>query len=109
MFDQLLPYQQHLHRLSISATEISTNMFRLIPPSLVHFEIQSFNHVGSFIFSQRLIEPLLDPSLEFGALESLVLYDSADAWLEENVEAMAQACEARGIRFTFLPDEEMAH
>ncbi|ORY89798.1 hypothetical protein BCR35DRAFT_300291 [Leucosporidium creatinivorum] len=108
IFDQLLPYQQHLQRLSISATEISTNIFRLIPPSLVNLEIQSFNHVGSFIYSQHLIDHLLDPSLDLGALESLVLYDSADAWVEENVEAMRHACEARGIRFTFLPDEEMS-
>ena len=108
IFDLLLPLQKNLGHLIVSATDVSTNLFRLLPPNLAIVDIQSFNHVGSFVFSHRLIDHLRDPNVKLESLKTLTVHDAAEGWKEEDVSALGKACEARGIRFLFYPDDEMS-
>lgn len=107
VFDRLLPHYIQLERLFISATDISTNLLRLLPPCLRDLDIQSFNHHGLFAFSQSLILALQDDSLLF-SLETLTVHDATEVWEEENVDAMRETCRSRGIEFYFRPDSEGA-
>ncbi|GAA5868802.1 hypothetical protein JCM8547_002832, partial [Rhodosporidiobolus lusitaniae] len=105
IFDRLLPFYAQLETLSISATELSSSVFRLIPPSLLALEIQAFNHVSTFIYTPQLAADLRNPAYATG-LKSLRVHDAAEAWDEQDIHSLAAACEARGIDFTFRPDSE---
>jgi hypothetical protein len=107
IFDRLLPHYHQLERLFTSATEISTNLFRLLPPCLRDLEIQSFNHHGTFGYSNTLLTALQDESLEFH-LKTLTVHDAAEVWDEDSVLAIRAACRVRGIMFYFKPDSEGA-
>lgn len=107
IFDRLLPHYHQLEKLSVSATEVSTNLLRLLPPCLKDLEVQSFNHHGTFMFSNVLLLALKDESIEF-KLETFTVLDAAEVWEAENVELVRSACRARGIIFQFLPDSEGA-
>lgn len=107
IFDRLLPHYQQLERLSVSATEVSTNLFRLLPPCLRDLEVQSFNHHGTFVYSNVLLLALRDQSFNF-TLETFTVHDAAEVWEEESVELVRAACRSRGITFFFKPDSEGA-
>lgn len=107
IFDRLLPHYEQLERLFVSATEISTNLFRLLPPCLRDLEVQSFNHHGTFVFSRVVLLALQDASLDF-RLETFTVHDAAEVWEEDSIAAMRVACRARGISFFFKPDSEGA-
>lgn len=61
VFDRVLPYFTRLEKFSVSASEVSIDLFRLLPPCVRHVRIQAFNHLASFYYSGRLIECLEDP------------------------------------------------
>ncbi|GAA6003228.1 hypothetical protein JCM10207_001810 [Rhodosporidiobolus poonsookiae] len=105
IFDRLLPSYTHLESLRVSATEVSFYVFRLIPPSLAHLEIQAFNHVSTFVFSPQLLLDLANPANASG-LRSFSVHDAAEAWDERDIAALRQACEKRGIDFWFRPDSD---
>jgi hypothetical protein len=49
LFDRVLPLCTQLESLFVSASEISINLFTLIPPSLKYLRIQAYNvsrHLG---------------------------------------------------------------
>lgn len=47
VFDYLLPFYSQLKHLTVSATEISSELFRIgLPPKLLSLTIQAFNHKG---------------------------------------------------------------
>ncbi|GAA5991135.1 hypothetical protein JCM11641_004042 [Rhodosporidiobolus odoratus] len=105
IFDRLLPSFTSLETISVSATEISTSVFRLVPPSLLALEVQAFNHVSTFVYAPQLVEDLRNPRYAPG-LKSLVIHDAAEAWEAEHIEELARACEEREVEFTFFPDSE---
>ncbi|GAA5977017.1 hypothetical protein JCM11641_002228 [Rhodosporidiobolus odoratus] len=104
-FDRLLPSLTSLEVLSVSATEISTSVFRLIPPSLLALEVQAFNHVSTFVYHPDLIADLRNPRYSVG-LKSLRVHDAAEAWEVEHIQELTRACEEREIEFAFRPDSE---
>jgi hypothetical protein len=47
VFDHLLPFYSELVHLTVSATEISNELFRIgLPPKLESITVQAFNHKG---------------------------------------------------------------
>ncbi|GAA6029508.1 hypothetical protein JCM8097_003713 [Rhodosporidiobolus ruineniae] len=105
IFDRLLPYYSQLEHLAVSATEVSTNVFRLLPPTLTSLEIQAFNHVSTFLYTDQLVEDLREPMYAQG-LSSLRVNDAAEAWEGPDIQSLREACEARGIDFIFRPDSD---
>ncbi|BGP13627.1 hypothetical protein JCM10213v2_001559 [Rhodosporidiobolus nylandii] len=105
IFDRLLPSYTRLETLAISATELSSSVFRLLPPSVEALEIQAFNHVSTFRFTPGLAADIRDSRYATG-LKSLRVHDAAEAWEEEHIQALEEACEARGIVFYFRADTE---
>lgn len=59
-----------------------------------------------FVYSDRLVESLLDPRTNVGNLKTLAVFDQAEAWSNYQAAKMHEACQARGIRFHFFPDSE---
>ncbi|ORY86054.1 hypothetical protein BCR35DRAFT_302706 [Leucosporidium creatinivorum] len=109
LFDQLFalePTYEQLESLSVAATDISCEALRILPPCLRHLEISSFSDFSLFTFSDRLLEVMRDSSIRFH-LETLTVRDVLDCWgAEGNIKKMTEACKARGIVFTFLPEED---
>lgn len=109
LFDQLFalePSYEQLESLSVAATDISCEALRRLPPCLRHLEISSFSDFSLFTFSDRLLEVMRDSSIRFH-LETLTVRDVLDCWgTEGNIRKMTEACKARGIVFTFLPEED---
>ncbi|GAA6059469.1 hypothetical protein JCM10212_005408 [Sporobolomyces blumeae] len=103
LFDILLPRYRRLISLSVTATEISFRLFRLVPPTLRHLEIQSPNHKAAFVFDQQLIRDLSDPTLAIH-LETFIVRDAASAYDPDDIQSFYEHCTARGIIFTFQPD-----
>lgn len=58
--DRVLPRCTALERLFVSASEISINVFIIVPPCLKHLRIQAYNHLATFYFTGRLIAHLED-------------------------------------------------
>ncbi|GAA5990593.1 hypothetical protein JCM11641_007797 [Rhodosporidiobolus odoratus] len=106
LFDRLLPAYIKLETLAVSATEISTDVFRLLPASLKSLTIQAFNHVSTFIYTPQLVSDLAVAQYAKG-LESLSVHDAAEAWDEVEIGNLRQACEKRGVLFYFRPDSEV--
>ncbi|KAL8286295.1 hypothetical protein RQP46_004783 [Phenoliferia psychrophenolica] len=104
-FDRLLPHFEKLTRLFISATEISSDFLRLLPPTLRHLTIRSFNPRSTFTFSERMVKCLRDLSLEL-FLETFTVRDVVEDWEEEDLQVMVDACRARGIEFVLVPDSD---
>ncbi|KAL8293134.1 hypothetical protein RQP46_000828 [Phenoliferia psychrophenolica] len=104
-FDRLLPHFSRLERLYVSGTEISSNFFRLLPPCLRHLTIRSLNPRAIFGYSQVLIDALKDPLLQI-SLRTFTVRDILEAWEDDELDAMARACRARGIVFVLIPDAE---
>lgn len=105
VFDFLLPFYTELKVLTVSATEISYGLFNVgLPPKLETIVVQSFNHKGSFVYSDSMVDAL-HSGADVGALKTLVVYDEAQAWEEDMVEKLDGACRSRGIQFRFFPDE----
>ncbi|GAA6036990.1 hypothetical protein JCM8097_005494 [Rhodosporidiobolus ruineniae] len=107
IFDRLLPYYTQLEHLAVSATEVSTNVFRLLPPTLTSLEIQAFNHVSTFLYTDQLVDDLREPMYAQG-LRRLRVNDAAEAWEAPDIQSLREACEARGIDFIFRPDSEVS-
>ncbi|BGP13618.1 hypothetical protein JCM10213_007794 [Rhodosporidiobolus nylandii] len=105
IFDRLLPMYTQLETLSVSATEVSAEVFRLIPPSLKSLEVQAFNHVSMFRFTPQMVQDLATPVFAKG-LKSVRVHDAAEAWEELDIAQLKTACETRGIEFWFHADSE---
>ncbi|GAA5900799.1 hypothetical protein JCM6882_007667 [Rhodosporidiobolus microsporus] len=106
LFDRLVSVYPRLETVSISATELSPSVIRLLPPSLAALEIQAFNHVSTFVFTPQLVTDLKDVRFAIG-LKSLRVHDAAEAWAEEDIESLRGACRARGIEFHFDVDSSI--
>ncbi|KAL8293188.1 hypothetical protein RQP46_000882 [Phenoliferia psychrophenolica] len=104
-FDRLLPHFRRLERLYVSGTEISSNFFRLLPPCLRHLTIRSLNPGAIFGYSQVLIDALKDPLLQI-SLQTFTVRDILEEWEDDELDAMARACSARGIDFLLIPDSK---
>lgn len=101
--DRLLPHFTRLTNLVVSATEISNRLFPLLPMCLRHLEIRSFGPRSLFYFDDCLLDSLEDEALDI-RLETLVVRDVLSEWDEDELEELSDACLARGVRFSFLPD-----
>ena len=93
-FNRILPHFQQLEYLSISATEISAEALRTLPPSLTHLEIESITDFPHFDFSEFLLRTIA--STHF-TLRSLIIHD--DSWHPDEAEEVRVACASRGIQF----------
>lgn len=108
IFDYLLPHYSRLTHLFVSSTEVSYNLFRFLPRTLVELEIQAFNHVGTFVFSPVILEALSSPAVRLESLRSFKLHDLAEAWEDEHIDAIERACYSRGIDFSFeVPEVDL--
>lgn len=105
IFDRLLPHFQRLNRLSVSASDISARLFRLLPPCLRHIQVQAFQSNNRFAFSPDIIAALEDDSINF-TLQTLTVLDDPEAW-GEATEAVYLACRRRGIALFFMEDGHM--
>ncbi|KAL8286184.1 hypothetical protein RQP46_004672 [Phenoliferia psychrophenolica] len=101
VFDHVLPHFEKLEYLSTSATEVSTNIFRLLPPSLRSLRIQSYSHTPSFHPDEALLDAIEDQSIEFH-IEHVEINDHA--WDEDDIEDIGEALAARGVAFLYTPD-----
>ncbi|KAI5479793.1 hypothetical protein MNV49_002605 [Pseudohyphozyma bogoriensis] len=107
LFDRVLRHFTRLTSLSVSSTNISSNLFRILPPSLVALRVQAFNDRSLLGFGNTLMTALADPSLTIH-LRELVIVDTTELWGgEANINAVAVACAARGIDFEFKDDSIM--
>lgn len=106
--DALFPQFEALETLTVSATDVSIALFRSLPPTLHSLEIQSYNHHATFSvrYLDDLLEALRDKKLEI-KLRHFKLYDLAEAWGEESISLLREACEARQVAFSFEPDLEV--
>lgn len=96
-----LSHLTHLNSAILSSTELHCSTFlRAIPPSLRSLEILCFAH--DFPFHPAILAALRDWRLELG-LEQWKALDAREAWTAEQVRDVGEACEARGIRFTWEP------
>ncbi|GAA5833827.1 hypothetical protein JCM11251_005978 [Rhodosporidiobolus azoricus] len=107
IFDQLLPAYTSLETLSVSSTEVSSSVMRLVPSSLQALEIQAFNHQSTFVYTPQLAADLRNPTLATG-LKSLRIHDAAEAWEEADIAVLRRACAERGIDFHFKLDSDVA-
>ncbi|GAA5833846.1 hypothetical protein JCM11251_005985 [Rhodosporidiobolus azoricus] len=107
LLDRLLSSYSCLETVSISATELSPHVIRLLPPSLVALEISAFNHVSTFFFTPQLVHDVRDERYATG-LKSLRVHDAAEAWTDEEIESLKAACYGRGIEFHFDIDDDFA-
>jgi hypothetical protein len=105
ILDHLLPLYHHLETLSVTSTEISSSVFRLLPPSLVALEVHSFNYVSSFAFAPRLTADLRDRSLAVG-LGNLRLQGFRDAFSTAEVEELEAVCAERGLEWFISGDSD---
>lgn len=103
ILDFLLPHFLRLSHLSTSATDLSSsqNLWRRFPPSLRHFEVQSFNHSPAFVHTEEMVKDLEDKEVPV-ELETFGLRDGA--WTPGQVRAVDKVCAARGVSFQFYPD-----
>jgi len=85
----------------LSSTELACATFlRAIPPSLRSLEILCFAH--DLPFYPAILAGLRDRRLELGLAQWKIL-DAREAWTAEQVRDVGEACEARGIQFTWEP------
>ncbi|KAK4705614.1 hypothetical protein P7C70_g583, partial [Phenoliferia sp. Uapishka_3] len=101
VFDLTLQQFKKLECLHTSTTEVSSNLFRLLPPSLRRIKLAAFHHSPSFHASHGIIEALKDRDIDF-RLTDFELRDGA--WDPKDVEEIALALEGRGIVFSFQPE-----
>ncbi|ORY90839.1 hypothetical protein BCR35DRAFT_349751 [Leucosporidium creatinivorum] len=102
LLDLVLPHLSHLTSLTTSSTEISSSLFSVIPPSLHHLTIRSFNAHG-LGYSPSLATDL---RTRVDGLKELVWEDTMERWNEEDLEDLEEACEEKGVRFQFVEDSE---
>ena len=101
VFDQILPLFQRLTFLGTSASQVSTNLFRLLPPSLRHIEISSYHSNSSFRSDPSIFCALFDPSLEL----RITRFDLRDeGWEREDVELIRRALRERGVTFSYVSE-----
>lgn len=105
LFSPTLPPFEEIERLLCSATDISTNAFKNLPPSLRTLEVISYNHQAVFVSNPEFLDILTDRSVDI-SLRQFTLSDSGEVWDAEYLEALRQAFLARGVIFTFKPDVE---
>ncbi|GAA6009030.1 hypothetical protein JCM11491_005717 [Sporobolomyces phaffii] len=103
IFDLLLPRYRRLESLSVTATELSCHLFRLLPRSLRSLEVTSLNDRARFFMDLQLLDDLEDPNLEV-TLEELTVRDQAQVYDPDLIQQFYERCVARGIVFTFQPD-----
>ncbi|KAL8287045.1 hypothetical protein RQP46_004051 [Phenoliferia psychrophenolica] len=101
LFSRILPHFQHLESLTTCATEVSTDLFRILPQSLRRIELSSFYHSPAFRFEERILDDIEAFSVHT-RLEEFVLHD--EGWHESEVEALGDALRSRGITLTFTDD-----
>lgn len=107
LFDRILPHFEVLERLCISGTDVSPAILSHIPDSLVDLEVQAYTYRGPFKFEEQMIATLEDKSgIKMKSLKKFTVYDSEEVWTAIDVGNMTRACQARGITFKFVPDEE---
>ena len=96
-FNRILPHFHQLDYLSISASEISPEALRFLPPSLTHLEIESITDFPHFDFSSHLFRVLSSTSF---TLQTLIIHD--DGWRVDEAEAVRIVCAGKGIKFACL-------
>ena len=92
--DRLLPHFKHLETLTASATEVSYQVLRLLPPSLRRLQVASYTPDPAFHFHEALIADILNPSLKI-AITSFEVND--ELWEESDAEVLKAACATRGL------------
>ncbi|GAA5887038.1 hypothetical protein JCM16303_007113 [Sporobolomyces ruberrimus] len=103
ILDLVLPRYRRLESLSVTATELSCHLFRLLPRSLKTLEITSLNDRAKFFLDLQLLNDLEDDSLEI-TLEELTVRDEAQIYDPDTIQQFYERCVKRGIVFTFQPD-----
>lgn len=101
VFDQILPRFTRLVHLRTSATEVSTNLFRILPPALRRIELNAFHHSPSFHFDANILSAINDQTIDFRSLAEFELHD--EGWTRRDVKAVGRALRARGVAFIFKP------
>lgn len=108
LFDRLfalVPSYEKLEYLSVSATDISVEALKSLPPSLRHLEVHAYSEFSMFGgYSSELVDVLRDTNIDL-PLKQLTVRDVSDGWAAESVEHVHQICKARGITFEFVPED----
>ena len=100
LFDRLLPSFVRLESLCTSATEVSSDVFSLLPASLRDLEIQSLNDRPAFEIGKAQ-EALRDQSIAFH-LSDFTIWEAT--LREDEVERMRVEFETRGIELHYIND-----
>lgn len=104
LLNRIVPQLPHLVDLVASSTEICTKIVPLLPSSLRRLTVRAFNDRGEFLPTPDFFEAIQDPSTGL-ALTNLRVYDSDEAWTEEDVVKTTKLCRARGVSFSFAPED----
>ncbi|GAA5886552.1 hypothetical protein JCM16303_006606 [Sporobolomyces ruberrimus] len=107
IFDLLLPRYRKLEHLSVTATELSYRLFRILPPSLLKLEITSLNDAAQYFLDLQLLNDLEDHSLEI-SLKELVVRDQAQGYDPVLLKKFEERCRKRGVEFVFYPDTPLS-
>ncbi|KAI5477845.1 hypothetical protein MNV49_005830 [Pseudohyphozyma bogoriensis] len=102
--DRILPLFKNLRFLAVSTTDISNNLFRLLPPSLKTLRLHGFSTRGMVGIGTEMHNALADLAVDIH-LEELSVFDTAEAWGgQEGIAVLERACAARGVRLSYLED-----
>jgi hypothetical protein len=104
VLDVVLPSLLHLETLVVSATDISSDFLRLLPPRLHHVTTHTYNYFKADPLS-AMLDILCDSSTETRSLQRLTFCDGAEQW-KRRARAMEKVCASRGIRFKIVRDGE---
>ncbi|ORY73437.1 hypothetical protein BCR35DRAFT_354122 [Leucosporidium creatinivorum] len=102
--DLALPFLSNLETLAVSATDISTSFLALLPPRLHYVKIRAYSPYG-FERPSRILEMLQESAVDLKSLRELEVQDSSERWPIELRLAVEEACESRGVRFSFVLDD----
>ncbi|KAI5475977.1 hypothetical protein MNV49_000536 [Pseudohyphozyma bogoriensis] len=105
-FDRILPLFRNLRFLAVSTTDISNNLFRLLPPCLKRLRLHGYSTRGLVGNDVEMLNALADPAVDIH-LEELSVFDTAEAWGgQEGIALLHRALAARGVRLSYLRDPE---
>ncbi|KAK4702083.1 hypothetical protein P7C70_g4141, partial [Phenoliferia sp. Uapishka_3] len=96
VLDYVLPHFQQLLILTASASEVSPNLFRIIPPCVRKIELYALNRTPSFRYAGTMLDALADLTIDF-KLEAMDVHGVGWARMEEVIIGAALA--SRGISF----------